>query len=123
MFRRSTVPLAWRNLTENKVRLAASVAGTAFAVTLMLMETGFRGALLDSMVAVIRHLDGELFLIPARSTRWPSRCRSPGSAWSWPGSSTASARGVSSTSKPASRAGGARSTGSPGASGWSRTRP
>jgi len=64
MFRRSTVPLAWRNLTENKVRLAASVAGTAFAVTLMLMETGFRGALLDSMVAVIRHLDGELFLIP-----------------------------------------------------------
>ena len=39
MFRRSTVPLAWRNLTENQVRLLASVAGTAFAVTLMFMET------------------------------------------------------------------------------------
>src|ERR1700694_846054 len=63
MFRRSSVPLAWRNLTENKLRLGASVAGTAFAVTLMLMQTGFRNALLDSMVAVIRDLDGELFLV------------------------------------------------------------
>jgi putative ABC transport system permease protein len=56
-------PLAWKNLTESKVRLAASVAGTAFAVTLMFMELGFRGALLDSMVAVVRALDGELFLV------------------------------------------------------------
>ncbi len=63
MLRRSTVPLAWRNLTENKFRLIASVSGTAFAVTLMLMQTGFRNALLDSMVAVVRHFDGELFLV------------------------------------------------------------
>jgi putative ABC transport system permease protein len=45
------------------VRLAASVAGAAFAVTLMFMEVGFRGALLDSMVAVVRSLDGQLFLV------------------------------------------------------------
>jgi len=64
MTRRTGVPLAWRNLTESKLRLASSVAGTAFAVTLMLMQTGFRNALLDSMVAVIRDLDGELFLVP-----------------------------------------------------------
>src|SRR6516225_8308302 len=56
-------PLAWKNLTESKVRLAASVAGTAFAVTLMFMELGFRGALLDSMVAVMRSLNGDLFLV------------------------------------------------------------
>jgi putative ABC transport system permease protein len=56
-------PLAWKNLTESPVRLAASVAGTAFAVTLMFMEMGFRGALLDSMVAVVRDLDGEMFLV------------------------------------------------------------
>lgn len=56
-------PLAWRNLTESPPRLAASVAGAAFAVTLMFMEVGFRGALLDSMVAVARVLDGDLFLI------------------------------------------------------------
>src|SRR5262249_14337968 len=61
--RRRFPPLAWRNLAESKVRLAASVAGTAFAVTLMFMQLGFRGALLDSMVAVIRSLDGDLFLI------------------------------------------------------------
>ena len=45
------------------VRLVASVAGTAFAVTLMFMELGFRGALLDSMVAVMRSLNGDLFLV------------------------------------------------------------
>ncbi len=60
---RSTIPLAWRNLTENKLRLLASVAGTAFAVTLMFMENGFRQALLDSMVGLIRHLDGQLFIV------------------------------------------------------------
>ena len=60
---RSTIPLAWRNLTENKLRLLASVAGTAFAVTLMFMENGFRQALLDSMVSLIRHFDGELFIV------------------------------------------------------------
>jgi putative ABC transport system permease protein len=60
---RSIPPLAWRNLTESPVRLAASVAGAAFAVTLMFMELGFRGALLDSMVAVVRALDGQLFVV------------------------------------------------------------
>ncbi len=59
----SKIPLAWRNLTENKLRLLASVAGAAFAVTLMFMENGFRHALLESMVGLIRHLDGELFIV------------------------------------------------------------
>jgi putative ABC transport system permease protein len=61
--RRRIPPLSWRNLAESKVRLVASVAGTAFAVTLMFMELGFRGALLDSMVAVMRSLNGDLFLV------------------------------------------------------------
>ncbi len=56
------IPLAWRNLTQSKVRLAASVAGAAFAVVLMLVENGFRNALLDNMVAVVLNLDGDLFL-------------------------------------------------------------
>ena len=37
--RTDAIPLAWRNLTENRLRLLASLAGTAFAVTLMFMET------------------------------------------------------------------------------------
>jgi len=57
------VPLAWRNLTESKPRLFASVAGAAFAVTLMFMENGFRNALLDSMVNVIERIDGEMVLV------------------------------------------------------------
>ena len=58
-----TIPLAWRNLTESKLRLLASVAGTAFAVTLMFMENGFRSAMLDSMVNVIERFDGQMVLV------------------------------------------------------------
>ena len=43
-----SIPLAWRNLTENRWRLLASVAGTALAVVLMFVENGFRTALLIS---------------------------------------------------------------------------
>jgi putative ABC transport system permease protein len=56
------IPLAWRNLTQNKLKLAASIAGAAFAVVLMLVENGFRNALLDNMVAVVLNLDGDLFI-------------------------------------------------------------
>jgi putative ABC transport system permease protein len=58
-----TIPLAWRNLTESKVRLLASVAGTAFAVALMFMQNGFRSAMLDSMVNVIERFDGQMVLV------------------------------------------------------------
>jgi putative ABC transport system permease protein len=57
------IPLAWRNLMEFKGRLLGSVAGAAFAVVLMLVENGFRNALLDNMVSIIRSIDGDLFLI------------------------------------------------------------
>src|SRR5271165_1075306 len=63
MLPRLIIPLAWRNLTENKRRLLASVAGTAFAVTLMFMENGFRHAMLDSMVNVIERLDGQIVIL------------------------------------------------------------
>jgi putative ABC transport system permease protein len=62
-WRPSGIPLAWRNLTENKLRLLASLAGTAFAVTLMFMERGFQQSLLESMVGLIRHLDGQLMIV------------------------------------------------------------
>ncbi|WP_422928829.1 ABC transporter permease DevC [Singulisphaera sp. PoT] len=62
MSRMRRVPLAWRNLTENRRRLAASVAGAAFAVVLMLLQNGFRDALLDNMSSLIARMDGDLFL-------------------------------------------------------------
>jgi putative ABC transport system permease protein len=57
------IPLAWKNLTEHKLRLLASVAGVAFATTLMFMENGFRKAILDSMVNVIERIDGQVVLV------------------------------------------------------------
>ena len=39
------------------------MAGTAFAVTLMFMENGFRHAMLDSMVNVIERLDGQVVIV------------------------------------------------------------
>src|SRR3954447_17360461 len=63
MLPRKIIPLAWRNLTESRRRLLASVAGTAFAVTLMFMENGFRHAMLDSMVNVIERLDGQVMIV------------------------------------------------------------
>ena len=57
------IPLAWRNLTEHKFRLVASVAGVAFATTLMFMENGFRKSILDSMVNVIERIDGQVVLV------------------------------------------------------------
>ena len=63
MLPRKIIPLAWRNLTENRRRLLTSVAGTAFAVTSMFMENGFRHAMLDSMVNVIERLDGQIVIV------------------------------------------------------------
>lgn len=56
------VTLAWLNLTHDKRRLAVSMAGVSFAVVLMTMELGFRFALLDSMVEIVRLLDTDLVI-------------------------------------------------------------
>ena len=37
-------PLAWKNLLHNKVRTAVALAGVAFAVILIFMQLGFKGA-------------------------------------------------------------------------------
>ncbi len=66
-FRR--VPLAWKNLTHDKTRLALSTSGVAFAVLLMLMQLGFRNALLDSQVELLRQLDCDLALVSATKYR------------------------------------------------------
>ncbi|AGA29075.1 ABC transporter permease DevC [Singulisphaera acidiphila] len=54
--------LAWLNLVHDKRRLAVSMAGVSFAVVLMTMELGFRFALLDSMVEIVRLLDTDLVI-------------------------------------------------------------
>ncbi|MBK8091500.1 MAG: ABC transporter permease [Verrucomicrobiaceae bacterium] len=56
-------PLGWRQLAHEKKKLLAAVAGIAFAVTLMLMQLGFKDALFVSATLLHRNLGGELVLI------------------------------------------------------------
>lgn len=57
------IPLAWRNITESKLRLLTSLAGIAFAVVLIFMENGFRTSLIDSMVKLPRQFDADLVMM------------------------------------------------------------
>jgi len=65
-----TVPLAWRNLVADKRRLLRSTSGISFAVLLMLLQLGFRGAFLDSSLAVIQKLDGDIFITSSTKFRF-----------------------------------------------------
>jgi putative ABC transport system permease protein len=62
------VPLARLNLTHNLKQTVLSVAGIAFAVLLMFMETGFRNAMFDSQLQLINRLDADIFLISRAKT-------------------------------------------------------
>ena len=43
------LPIGWLQLVHNKARLAAALAGVAFASVLILMQLGFLGALVGSI--------------------------------------------------------------------------
>src|SRR6476619_5611439 len=62
------LPLAWMQLTRERLRMIVAVAGVTFAVILMLMQLGFRSALYQSAVRFHSHLDGELFLVSPQSS-------------------------------------------------------
>lgn len=57
--------LAWRLLSFERRRLAAAVAGVAFAVILMLVQIGFYGAMIASATQVHRNLAADLVVVPA----------------------------------------------------------
>lgn len=56
-------PLAWSNLTHDRVRFLLFVLGIVFAVVLMFIQLGFRGALLDSNTLIHDHLNADLVLV------------------------------------------------------------
>jgi putative ABC transport system permease protein len=63
------VPLAWCNLTHDRVRFALFVLGITFAVVLMFVQLGFRNALLDSNTQLHDRLRCDLVLVsPTRQT-------------------------------------------------------
>lgn len=59
----SKTPLAWFNLTYERRRLITAIAGVAFAVLLMFMFVGFKNALYDSQVQLLKLLNGEVVLV------------------------------------------------------------
>jgi putative ABC transport system permease protein len=62
-----TPPLAWANLTHDRVRFALFIAGVTFAVVLMFVQLGFRNALLDSNTQIHGKLRADLVLVsPSR---------------------------------------------------------
>jgi putative ABC transport system permease protein len=63
------VPLAWKNLTHDPVRLALYMAGIGFAVVLMGVQYGIMNAMLDSNTVLLERLNGELVLVnPTKSS-------------------------------------------------------
>jgi putative ABC transport system permease protein len=61
------LPLAWLQLSREKLRLAIALAGIAFAVILMFMQLGFQAALYDSATRFHQSLKADLILINTRS--------------------------------------------------------
>lgn len=55
-------PLAWLNLTHDRRKLLTSISGVAFAVLLMFMFTGFKNALYDSQVQLLKLLNGDIVI-------------------------------------------------------------
>jgi len=59
----SRTPIAWLSLIHRKGRLAAAVAGVAFATVLMFLEMGFRYGLFDSQTYALRVLNADLVIM------------------------------------------------------------
>ncbi|HEY9851697.1 MAG TPA: ABC transporter permease DevC [Leptolyngbyaceae cyanobacterium] len=61
------VPLAWLQLSREKMRLFVALAGIGFADLLMFMQLGFQNALFDSAIAIHKRFKTDLVLISRRS--------------------------------------------------------
>jgi putative ABC transport system permease protein len=61
-------PLAWLQLTHERVRLLVAMAGISFANILMFIQFGFRDALFESAVVLHKKIAGDIFLISTEST-------------------------------------------------------
>jgi putative ABC transport system permease protein len=62
------IPLAWLQLSHEKMRLVVAIAGITFADILMFMQLGFRDALFDSAIKFHDSVQGDVFLVSPQST-------------------------------------------------------
>ncbi len=61
------IPVAWLQLSREKIRLSVALAGISFACILMFMQLGFQDALFDSATLFHRSLRGDIFLVSPQS--------------------------------------------------------
>ena len=61
------VPYAWRQLSHERLKLAAAVGGITFAVVLVFMQIGIRSAMFDSSVRLHLGLDFDLVMLSPRT--------------------------------------------------------
>ncbi|NER47050.1 MAG: FtsX-like permease family protein [Symploca sp. SIO1A3] len=61
------IPLAWLQLSHEKMRLLVALAGIGFADILMFMQLGFRDALFESNVTLHKSFKGDVFLVSPQS--------------------------------------------------------
>jgi putative ABC transport system permease protein len=57
------IPLAWLLLKRQPIKLATAIVGIVFAATLILMQLGFRAALFESSVGLIKGFNADLILV------------------------------------------------------------
>jgi putative ABC transport system permease protein len=62
------IPLAWLQLTREKMRLLVALAGISFAVILMMIQLGFRDALFDASTTMHINLNTDIVLISPQSS-------------------------------------------------------
>ena len=71
------IPLAWLQLSHQKIRLSVAVLGVAFSIILIFTQLGIRAMLFDGVTLLPEHLNGDLYLLSAyseniRSSSFPS---------------------------------------------------
>ena len=61
------IPLAWLQITREKLRMTVALLGVAFAVVLIFMQLGFREALFESAVRYHGSFDYDIALFSTKS--------------------------------------------------------
>src|SRR5258708_3376137 len=56
-------PLAWYNLTEEKLRTFVAAAGVAFSLTLVFMQLGFLSSVDNTATLVLDQLDFDIAIV------------------------------------------------------------
>jgi putative ABC transport system permease protein len=71
------VSLARKNLLHDRLRFAITVAGVAFAVTLVLVQVGLFMGLLAKATVTIEHATADIWVTSKNTRTWTSRTPSP----------------------------------------------